>query len=287
MRFALAEESEQSLVRSCDILRDILGARDTGDLEPDSVVELCEGVAYSESVRLAARGAELLTVMACGDTREAGALGDTASLAIQNLCYVVTSGESRAEAGDMRRCLSCIKRLCAHPAHAALTGQFVDILGGVLAKCEADTEQLHAVASCLASLADTKAGCLAPLVPDITSLVTRLAGASRGCEDTLVLLLTTLLQTLRGSAWPPSASQAWSLVTASSPGRLDCWHRFRLARAASRYGHHGLAASILTEVAGYAESDTSHAWLEGLGLLAGAENTLVMTTTSSLQVSCH
>ena len=76
-------------------------------------------------------------------------------------------------------------------------------------------------------------------------------------------------------------------MTASSPGRLDCWHRFRLARAASRYGHHGLAASILTEVAGYAESDTSHAWLEGLGLLAGAENTLVMTTTSSLQVSCH
>ena len=152
VRFALAEESEQSLVRSCDILRDILGAGDTGDLEPESVVELCEGVAYSESVRLAARGAELLTVMACGDTREAGALGDTASLAIQNLCYVVTSGESRAEAGDMRRCLSCIKRLCAHPAHAALTGQFVDILGGMLAKCEADLEQLHAVASCLASL---------------------------------------------------------------------------------------------------------------------------------------
>ena len=39
VRFALAEESEQSLVRSCDILRDILGAGDTGDLEPDSVVE--------------------------------------------------------------------------------------------------------------------------------------------------------------------------------------------------------------------------------------------------------
>ena len=32
VRFALAEESEQSLVRSCDILRDILGAGDTGDL---------------------------------------------------------------------------------------------------------------------------------------------------------------------------------------------------------------------------------------------------------------
>ena len=284
VRFALAEESEQSLVRSVDIIRDILGAGDR-DLELDTVVELCEGVAYSESVRLAARGVELLTAMACGDTGGAGSLGDTACLAIQNLCYVASNGESEVEAGDMRRCLACILRLCAHPSHAHLTGQFVDILGGLLTKSEADPQQLHAVLGSLASVADTRAGSLSPLVPDITGLVTRLAQtpASRGCEDTLVLVLTTLLQTLRGSAWPPSATQAWNLVAASSPGRLDCWHRFRLARAASRYGHHGLAASILTEIAGYAESDTSFAWLEGLGLLSSAEDTLVMTTTSSLQ----
>ena len=283
VKFALAEESEQSLVRSVDIIRDILGAGDR-DLELDTVVELCEGVAYSESVRLAARGVELLTAMACGDTEAAGSLGDTACLAIQNLCYVASNGESEVEAGDMRRCLACILRLCAHNAHAHLTGQFVDILGGLLTKSEADPQQLHVVVGSLASLADTRAGSLTPLVPDITAMVTRLASsASGGCEDTLVLLLTTLLQTLRGSAWPPAASQAWSLVASSSPGRLDCWHRFRLARAASRYGHHGLAASILTEIAGYAESDTSFAWLEGLGLLSSAEDTLVMTTTSSLQ----
>ena len=284
VKFALAEESEQSLVRSVDIIRDILVAGDR-DLELDTVVELCESVAYSESVRLAARGVELLTAMACGDTGDTGSLGETACLAIQNLCYVASNGESEVEAGDLKRCLACILRLCAHPGHAHLTGQFVDILGGMLTKSEADLRQLHAVVGSLASLADTRAGALAPLVPDITGLVTRMAKApsSRGCEDTLVLVLTTLLQTLRGSAWPPSASQAWSLVTASSPARLDCWHRFRLARAASRYGHHGLASSILTEIAGYSESDTSYAWLEGLGLLTSAENTLVMTTTSSLQ----
>ena len=99
VKFALAEESEQSLVRSVDIIRDILGVGDR-DLELDTVVELCEGVAYSESVRLAARGAELLTAMACGDTEAAGSLGDTACLAIQNLCYVASNGETEVEAGD-------------------------------------------------------------------------------------------------------------------------------------------------------------------------------------------
>ena len=92
-------------------------------------------------------------------------------------------------------------------------------------------------------------------------------------------MLTLLLQTLRGHSWSQDAHQTWQV----SVGRLDCWQRYRLARAASRYGHHNLAAELFTEIAQYAESDTIYSWLEGLALLSQAENSLVKTTTMSLQ----
>ena len=44
----LAAESEQSLVRSVDLIRDILGAGDR-DLELDTVVELCPRTVTSTS----------------------------------------------------------------------------------------------------------------------------------------------------------------------------------------------------------------------------------------------
>ena len=248
-------------------------------------------VAYSGQVRVAARGVELLTVLACGHWGQAGSQGagdlaELATIAIQNLCFVATSGDTAVATADMKRVLACILQLCQHRTHHHLTHQFVDILGGLLTRCEAPgPDMLYCVVSSLASLASTAAGSLAPLVGDICQLVTRLSkggpSSGRGEADTLVLLLTTLLQTLRGAAWPGPATQAWSLATGGP--RLDCWHKYRLARAGARYGHHGLAASLFSELAQYAERDTSYAWLEGLALVSRAEHTLVMTSTMSLQ----
>ena len=77
-------------------------------------------VAYSGQVRVAARGVELLTVLACGHWGQAGShgagdLAELATIAIQNLCFVATSGDTAVATADMKRVLACIlqsKRGC-------------------------------------------------------------------------------------------------------------------------------------------------------------------------------
>ena len=271
--FCLQEKSEECLCCSIGIVRDIVCVSSPDHVSVGRVLELCEHVAFSGHVQVAGHGVELLTVLATCGSDTSGDMMDMAVMAIENICFVANSGH--VQLVDIKRCLKCILIICQHQQQ--LTGQFVDILGEMMNKCETrDADTCHSVVTCLASLGSTVPGSLSPLLPDITKLITRLSKSES--SSTLVTLLTLLLQTLRGCSWPSSASQAWSLTSS----RLDCWHRYRLARAATRYGHHGLAANLFTEIAQYAESDTVYSWLEGLALVAGAENTLVMTTTMSL-----
>ena len=267
VEFSRLEQSDVTLCRSIDIVKDIVEVK-CHEVSEESLESLCQQAAYSGQVRVAVRGTELLTVMATAGSSD---MVDQAVLAMENLCFVVACGG--VELADMKRCLKCVLVLCRHQPQ--LTGQFVEVLGGMMVRCEAEPRSLHCVLTCMASLASHTPGALAPLVPDLTQLVTRLGQES----SSLVLLLTLLLQTLRGHSWGQSAHHSWQ----ASVARLDCWHRYRLARAASRFGHHNLAADLFTEIAQYAESDTIYSWLDGLALLSQAENTLVRTTTTSLQ----
>ena len=267
--FARREQSDVTLCRSINIVRDILEVK-CHEVSEESVASLCHLAAYSGQVRVAVRGTELLTVLATAGNND---MLDQAVLALENLCFLVVCGGVELE--DIKRCLQSVLVLCRHQPQ--LTGQFVEILGGMMARCETDPASLHCVLSCLASLASHTEGCLAPLVPDLLQLVPRLSEES--ARLSLVLVLTLLLQTHRGHSWSPSVNQSWQLSVA----RLDCWQRYRLGRAASRFGHHHLASPLFTEIAQYAESDHVYSWLEGLGLLAQAENALVKTSTMSLQ----
>ena len=252
VEFSRKEQSDVTLCRSIDIVRDIVKCHEVSE---ESLESLCQQAAYSGEVRVAVRGTELLSVMATAGHEK---MLDQAVLAMENLCFVVASGG--VELADMKRCLDCVLVLCRHQPQ--LTGQFVEVLGGMMVRCEATPPSLHCVLTCMASLASHSQGALAPLVPDLTQLVTRLGQEKPG--KILVLLLTLLLQTLRGHSWSEAAHQSWQV----SVPRLDCWQRYRLARAASRFGHHNLAADLFTEIAQYAESDTIYSWLEGLALLS-------------------
>ena len=269
VEFARREQSDVTLCRSISIVRDILEVK-CHEVSEESVASLCQQAAYSGQVRVAVRGTELLTVLATAGNDN---MLDQAVLALENLCFLVVCGG--VELADIKRCLKSVLALCRH--QPSLTGQFVEILAGMMARCEAEPASLHCVLTCLASLAAHTAGCLAPLTPDLLQLVSRLSEQSAGLS--LVLVLTLLLQTHRGHSWSPSVQTSWQLSLA----RLDCWQRYRLGRAASRFGHHEFAAQLFTEIAQYAESDHVYSWLEGLGLLSQAENALVKTSTMSLQ----
>eukprot|EP00090_Calanus_glacialis_P010805 TRINITY_DN19273_c0_g1_i1.p1 TRINITY_DN19273_c0_g1~~TRINITY_DN19273_c0_g1_i1.p1 ORF type:complete len:960 (-),score=369.63 TRINITY_DN19273_c0_g1_i1:206-3085(-) len=292
--FARQTQCEDSMTRSIAVVRDILSGGGVSvyntELGPASpILCLCEQAAYSSQLVVAAMGTELLTVLACTTAREGlEDLTGEAVLAIESLCFLVSSGEVAGSGGmdrktqnSFRRCLKCVVMLCKQKADC--TGQFVDILGGMLVSLGAETNltMLQLVVETLAALGSLRSGVLALLVPDITQLARELViwPDNKQLGTTMVLLNTLLLQTLRGSSWPESAKECLQLTLA----RLDCWDQYRLGRAASRYGHHGVAGDVFGEIAEWAQSDTGYCWLQGLSLLSQAENTLVMTSTLSLQ----
>jgi len=289
--FASKTQCEDSMTRSISVVRDLLSGGGVSvfhtELGPGSpLLALCEQAAYSSQIGVAARGTELLTVLACTTVKEGlEDLTGEAVLAIESLCFVVSSrgmeGMNTITQNSFRRCLKCVVMLCKQ--NADCTGQFVDILGGMIMSLsnEPDLTMLKLVVETLAALGSLRSGVLALLVPDITQLSKQLLLGPDNKElgATMVLLLTLLLQTLRGSSWPESARECLQL----SYARLDSWDQYRVGRAASRYGHHGVAGEVFDKIADSTESDTAYYWLSGLSLLSQAENTLVMTSTLSLQ----
>eukprot|EP00092_Neocalanus_flemingeri_P013580 GFUD01014645.1.p1 GENE.GFUD01014645.1~~GFUD01014645.1.p1 ORF type:complete len:959 (-),score=367.80 GFUD01014645.1:93-2969(-) len=292
--FASQTQCEDSMARSITVVRDILSGGGVSvystELGPGSpLLALCEQAAYSSQLGVSARGTELLTVLACTTAREGlQDLTGEAVLAIESLCFLVSSGVMTGSEGEnmktlnsFKRCLRCVVMLCRQKGDC--TGQFVDILGGMLISLGTGKDQatLQLVVETLAALGSLRPGVLALLVPDITQLAKQLVMGpdSKQLGTTMVLLNTLLLQTLRGSSWPESASECVEL----SLDRLDCWDQYRMARAASRYGHHRLAGKAFNNIGDWAQSDVGYCWLQGLALLSQAEDTLVMTSTLSLQ----
>ena len=64
-------------------------------------------------------------------------------------------------------------------------------------------------------------------------------------DKVLTLLATLLFQTMKGHLWTDETKTAIDQVL----GVVDQWSAYRLARTASRYGHHGIAAKILAKTA--------------------------------------
>jgi len=292
--FAMQTQCEDSMARSITVVRDILSGGGVSvyslELGPGSpILALCEQAAYSSQLGVSARGTELLTVLACTTAREGlQDLTGEAVLAIESICFLLSSGVISGEGKidkktqiSFQRCLKCVVMLSRQKEDC--TGQFVDILGGMLVSWGAEQEQstLQLVVETLAALGSLKSGVLALLVPDITQMARQLV---MGPDDkqlgtTIVLLNTLLLQTLRGSIWPQSATDSLDL----SLSRLDCWDQYRVGRAASRYGHHGVAGKVFGNICDWAQSDVGYYWIQGLALLSQAEDILVMTSTLSLQ----
>jgi len=293
--FSRRTECEDSMLKSIKVIRDLITGGGVGvyniELGHDSsLLSLCDHAAYNPRICVASNGTELLTVLACTTAREGlQDLTGEAVLAIESLCFLINSGINSKDDGkfekrdleSFKRCLRCVVLLCEQ--NADTTGQFVDILGGMLPSLRTESEltMLNLVVETLAALGSLRSGVLALLVPDITQLINELVSGpdKKKLEITLVLLNTLLLQTLRGCSWPVSSTDCLQL----SLSRLNYWNQFKLGRAASRYGHHGVAAETFGKIADNAQSDSGYYWLEGLSLLSKAEHTLTMTSTLSLQ----
>eukprot|EP00099_Drosophila_melanogaster_P021203 NP_648352.2 deflated [Drosophila melanogaster] len=81
------------------------------------------------------------------------------------------------------------------------------------------------------------------------------------------ILSSLVLQTTMGCYLPQKVVQCFEKCL----GRLNCWTLYRIARTASRYGHHYVAAHIYTKVSQIVISDHMHYFLVALSQISQAE----------------
>lgn len=81
------------------------------------------------------------------------------------------------------------------------------------------------------------------------------------------ILSSLVLQTTMGCYLPQKVVQCFEKCL----GRLNCWTLYRIARTASRYGHHYVAAHIYTKVSQIVISDHMHYFLVALSQISRAE----------------
>ncbi|EDV39089.1 uncharacterized protein Dana_GF24672 [Drosophila ananassae] len=84
---------------------------------------------------------------------------------------------------------------------------------------------------------------------------------------TVEILSALVFQTTMGCYLPQKVVQCFEKCL----GRLNCWTLYRIARTASRYGHHYVAAHIYTKVSQIVISDHMHYFLLALSQISQAE----------------
>lgn len=118
-----------------------------------------------------------------------------------------------------------------------------------------------------------KRGVLKLLLPDICNAITTVIESESDTGSTapvLTLLTTMLFQTLRSYAW----SESYSVAVKSAIGNVDQWSAYCIARAAARYGHHGIAADIFQKLTYSVSSEHYYFWLLGLKQVCLGEHLL-------------
>jgi len=263
------------------------------------IINLCQTFSYSSQLPVAASSTQLLTQLAVNCYREGISTPELdilseAAQAIESLCLMASSGASDAgptsySSNYLKKSFKCIILLCKTKPDS--TGQFVDILGGMLMERFTDRSNMLPVCETLAGLAAMKQGVLSPLIPDICSLISTIVAERevefmQAREETLVeknrplvLLLTMLLQTLRGHSWSQEAEESFR----SGVDLLDNWSQYRVARAATRYGEHRVAANLFGRLKELVWSESHHYWLQSLELFSRGEEVLASQDNRMLQ----
>merc|ERR1712106_749726 len=84
----------------------------------------------------------------------------------------------------------------------------------------------------------------------------------------MVTLVTLVLQTFHGHEWSDVAEAAVGAASKS----VNQWAAYRMARQASRYGHHKLAHGFYASLCSRVCSDQQHFWLSALAEISWAES---------------
>lgn len=170
---------------------------------------------------------------------------------------------------QLKVCLQLAVKLCqVQRGHCNI---FVDAIGSTLintsAKSKHSDNQAVALCEALGAIGSLGDNILLPLLPDILTKLKQTPHA-----HTKVMLCMLLFQMVAsGYEWNPECLEAIDSVVKS----IDDWNKYRIARGATRYGHHKIATRLFKDLKEAVASEQLHFWLLGLELLTSAESYLL------------
>ncbi|XP_061713902.1 integrator complex subunit 7 [Cydia pomonella] len=247
--------------------------------------ELCARAALDSALRPAATAAHVLTRRAVHCYEEGIPVeGAELMLALENIVIATGVPDGQDNIRPLRMALRCLVQLCnaAPVEYAPRTGRLL-------------TSQLRATGwrqggpralALLEALGALGGGTHGALTLTLTDLMDG-ADISEPVEDgtALVLLCTVIFQERAAKALKCKINGAWQEKIKEAISSADGWTKYRVARAALRYGHHRLAAHVLEGLLGAASSEATQRWLASLHRAAKADAELVEQGITGLEAA--
>ncbi|XP_014223957.1 integrator complex subunit 7 [Trichogramma pretiosum] len=237
--------------------------------EGNALVILCSNACYSPNPIIAVKAVTILARLACYCYEE-----NLPVYCIQDLVASLESLVTLLSLDDkylyqLKVCLKMIVKLCqAQHSHCS---NFVDAICSTLMNTSDSDKQSSnqevALCEALGAIGGLKEDILLPLLPEILN---KLQHTSH--EHTKVMLCTLLFQLVAGGFdWNAECLEVIDMTVKS----VNDWNKYRIARNATRYGHHRIAMQLFKILKETVASEQHHFWLLGLELMSSAENYLI------------
>ncbi|XP_076237410.1 integrator complex subunit 7 [Calliopsis andreniformis] len=263
------------LIRTLDVIEVLSRSAVTCDAnreEGNPLLSLCLNACYSPDPFVAVKAITFLSRVACYCYEEglpAYGVQDVVSC-LESLIVLLALNDKYLY--QLKVCLCSTVKLCkAQPNHCSV---FVDAIGSTLFNSNAESGQSEkqAVALCeaLGAIGSLGENTLLPLLPDILLKMKQTLHV-----HTKVMLCTLLFQMIAGGyEWNTECMEAVEEVVQN----VDGWAKYRIARSATRYGHHTIATQIFRNLKETVALEQLHFWLSGLELVTKAESYLMENT---------
>ncbi|XP_049872707.1 integrator complex subunit 7 isoform X2 [Pectinophora gossypiella] len=273
----------QKLVE-CPAICAAAGCPAGAESEASPLRQFCSDAALSADLMQAATAAAVLTKI-CVHCYEENLPVEGADLMLALESIVISTGVPTGQNNSkpLRMALKCLVQLSrAEPG--AFAARTCSVVGRQLA---AGGARACALLEALAALGGgPHARCLAPAMPALLhALDAQLLGDSDDDGTALVLLCTVIFQERASTALTCKINMSWQTRVMAVIYRADGWTRYRIARAALRYGHHSLAADLLKRLSEEAPTESAQRWLTALYRAASADATLLQEGIAGLEAA--
>lgn len=250
--------------------------------EQHLVMQLCSSCLVLEHHSAASLALEILTSLVCychtEDRVPAPQLMNLIDLHLESLLYATWMSEVHLK--EYASYLKCGVKLAEN--NIAFGGNFLEIIGSMLAEESLySPKHTRLVGEALAAL--SAQFCIAqfksehgtgdnPMHDYIWRILNKMKYiAHKNAEPDNIKIIEVLsavvFQSLIGYHLPENVFRAFEEVL----GKINCWAQYRVARSASRYGHHVVAAVIYKKLSHSVSMDKLHFFLTSLFQIAQAE----------------